>query len=98
MLEFVLSIPYAGSLCAASVYAFLRPHGVYWRSAAGLSVGVAVATLIWRLPALERGQDVEAGFALWFATLVLLAALSVAACGAATLRHLLNAVGARLLV
>lgn len=98
MLELILILPYLGALIGAAVYAFLRPQGVYWRSAAGFGIVAVLARLFWRLSAQAAPQETGFGaFGLWFGVTGLAALLAITACAAATLRHLLNALGARMI-
>jgi hypothetical protein len=98
MLEFVLIASYVGALFAAALHAFAHPRGVYWRSAVGAGVAFALATGIWWLgsPVISDAAGLGA-FAIWLAVIVLAGVIAIAACIAATLRHALNALGARLL-
>ena len=98
MLEFVVIAFYVGALFAAAMYAFVNPRGVYWRSAAALGVAIALATAVWWLGSPMISNEAGLGaFVIWLAVIVLAAVVAVAACIAATLRHLLNAAGACLL-
>ncbi len=98
MVEFVLVTAYVLALLGAAIYAFLHPQGIYWRSGAGLIAAVALSTAIWWLasPMISDAAGLGA-FAIWCAVIVLAAFIAAAACLAATLRHALNAFGARLL-
>ncbi len=99
MLEIALVGLYIAALSAVAIYAFQRPNGVYWRSAAGLGAAIAGATLIWWLgsPAISGAAGVGAFF-IWFAFVALVAVIAAVACVAASVRHLLNAFGTRLIV
>ncbi len=98
MLEFALIAAYVAVLFFTAIKAFLEPRGVYWRSAAGLGLAIAFATLLWWAgsPLVSSAAGFGA-FAIWIAVLVLAAIIAVTACAAATLRHMLNAFGARLI-
>lgn len=98
MLEFIVIAFYVGVLFAAAINAFLNPRGVYWRSAAGIGIAFALATAVWWLssPVISDAAGLGA-FAIWLAVNVLTALIAGAASIAATLRHALNALGARLL-
>lgn len=98
MLEFAVIAFYVGVLFAAAIHAFLHPRGVYWRSAAGLGAVCALATGIWWLGSPVIANEAGLGaFVLWLAAIVLAGVIAVTACIAATLRHVLNAFGTRLL-
>lgn len=98
MLEFVVIAFYVGALFAAAIHAFVRPRGVYRLSVAGLVIAFALATAIWWFASPIISDEAGFGaFALWLAVIVFAAVLAAAACLAATLRHALNALGARLL-
>jgi hypothetical protein len=98
MTDFLFALLYLAALLAAATYAFLRPHGVYWRSAAGMGAAIVLATALWWLasPMISNAAGLGA-FVIWCATIVLAGVIAVAACLAATLRYLLDALGARLL-
>ena len=96
MIEFVVIAFYIGVLFAAAIHAFLRPRGVYWRSAAGLGIAFLLSTGVWWLSSpVISGEAGFGAFAVWLAAIVLAAVIAIAACIAATLRHALNALGAR---
>lgn len=98
MLEFAVIALYIGALLAAATHAFMRPNGIYWRSAAGVGVVIALATAIWWLGSPVISNETGFGaFAIWCAVVALATLVAAAACLAATLRHLLNALGARLI-
>ncbi len=98
MLEFVVVAFYVGALFAAAVHAFLNPRGVYWRSAVGLGAAIGLATAFWWLSSAVISDAAGLGAAaIWLMVIVLAALIASAACLAATLRHMLNAVGARML-
>lgn len=98
MFELVLAALYVAALLSAAIYSFLHPRGVYWRSGAGLIAAVALATAIWWLasPMISDAAGLGA-FAIWCAVVIFSAMIAAAACLAATLRHLLNALGGRLI-
>jgi hypothetical protein len=97
ILESILVAGYIALLAVAAGYAFARPSGIYWRSAAGIA-GVAIAgALIWQLASPTMAAEAGLGaFALWCAAVALALVVGVCASVAATVRHLCNAAGARL--
>lgn len=98
MLELILILLYVGALIAAAVYAFVQPRGVYWRSALGFGAVVVLAAAVWWLGSPFIAQEAGLGaFAIWLAISCLAALVALAACAGATLRHLLNAFGARMI-
>lgn len=98
MIDLLFALLYLAALLAAATHAFLRPHGVYWRSVAGMGAAIVLATALWWLasPMISNAAGFGA-FVIWCAIIVLVGVIAVATSLAATLRHLLNAVGARLL-
>jgi uncharacterized membrane protein len=97
MTQFVLIAVYAGLLVAAAAFAFMRPSGVYWRSVVGVGATMLIAAALWQLGSpLISPEDGLGVFLIWCAVTALAAGVATAACIAATLRHILNAIGARL--
>ena len=96
MLEFALVALYLAALLGAVAYAFLRPHGVYWRSALGVGAVIVLASAIWLFASPVISNEAGLGaFVIWCAIVVLAALVAAAACIAAALRHILNMFAAR---
>jgi len=96
MADIALMLGLVAALIGVTGFAFMRPDGVYWRSAAGVVLTVAAASAVWLAasPAISN----EAGFgafAIWLAVVALSVLGAAAACIAATARHVLNALRAR---
>lgn len=96
MTEVVPLLSYGAVVIAAAGYGFVRPSRIYWRSTAGV-VGVALGgALTWLLASAFFAVEPGSGFAVWGAAVLLALAIAIAASAAATVRHAINAMGARL--
>lgn len=94
MLDLALLLAYVAALVYVALRAFARPDGVYWRSAAGVGAAALGAALIWQI----ISPSPEAGFGasvLWAAVVALATMMALAACIAATVRHVLDALAVR---
>jgi hypothetical protein len=98
MLDLVLIFVYAVAMLLTVGYAFVRPNGIYWRSAASVALTALAGAALWALASPTISNEAGLGaFALWFAAVLFVSLMAAAACLAATLRHALNALGARAL-
>lgn len=89
MVEPLLLLLPVGALGAVAWTAFRRPHGVYWKSAAGVLAVALGWAAIWLLasPANEAGFGF---FAVWVVLVAIALALALVASAAATARHLVD--------
>ncbi len=97
MLELVFSLMVIVGVVAAAGFAFLRPQGIYMRSAMALGVAVLTALSVWAAASPFISEEAGLGaFALFCALTVLGMLAAAAASAAATLRHAFDALAMRL--
>jgi hypothetical protein len=98
MLELVLTLVFVAALIGAAGYAFWKPNGIYWRSAAGAGIAALAGAVVWQLASGSISNEAGLGaFVIWLAVCIGALLIAASACFAATLRHLLNALGARIM-
>jgi hypothetical protein len=96
MLELVLTLVFVAALIGVAGYAFWKPNGIYWRSAAGAGLAALGGAVIWHMASGFIGNEAGLGaFAIWLALCLAAVLVAAVACLAATLRHIANALGAR---
>jgi hypothetical protein len=99
MLELVVSLVFVAALIGVAGYAFWKPNGIYWRSAAGAGLAALCGAVIWQMASGEISNEAGLGaFAIWLAWCLAAVLIAAVACLAASMRHLANALGARVMV
>lgn len=94
MLELLQILAVVFALLAVALVAFVRSEGAVWRSAWAGALATLAAGVVWRIAALEGAS---AALSQWLAAFLVTLAAAVLSMLAALTRHLLNALGARVL-
>jgi hypothetical protein len=94
MLDVLFVIALLGATGWVAFRAFANPRGVYLRSVIGVAGTVLVALAVWWAASTGLANEAGLGAFILFCVVSLLAAgVALAACLAATLRHLCDAFG-----
>src|SRR5262245_14118915 len=92
MLDVVLILAFLAATAWIAVRAFQNPKGVYLRSLIGLVLGILAALVMWWLASPLIANEAGLGaFVLFCLVVALCAFVTVVACLAASVRHVLSA-------